>query len=51
MNQAQIPILRSKGLSSVCFESRVVCKFERDTSKDNHSFATLSFAKSLQINP
>ena len=31
------------------FNSRVVCEFERDTSKDNCSFATLSLSSTVVI--
>ena len=48
VNLAYIPILwRYKGLSSVRFVSRVACEFERDTSKDNRSFATLPLSSTV----
>ena len=47
-SSAKIPILRHyKGLSSVHFVSRVACEFQRDTSKDNRSFATLPLSSTV----
>ena len=50
MNQAKITILHSyKGLSSMHFDSRFVCEFERDMSKDNRSFVMLSLSSTVCI--
>ena len=50
VNKAWIPILRSyKGLRSVRFDPRVVCEFERNTSKGNRSFATVSLSSTVAL--
>ena len=44
-----VAILRSYKGSLVHFDSRVVCEFKRNTSKDNRLFTTLSLSSTVGV--